>query len=83
LQKEVNYLGHVISKDGIKPDLLKILTVKEFPQLRTSKNIKQFLDLAGYYRQIIPNFPKIAKPLTKLLKKDKKFVWNETQDKES
>jgi len=69
----------VIGKDEVKP--LKILAIKEFPCPRTSKNIKQFLGLAGYYR-FISNFSKIAKLLLKkLLKKDEKFVWNEAQDK--
>jgi len=68
----------VIGKDGVKlfneVDPLKVLAVKEFPRPRTSKNIKQFLGLAGYYRWFIPNFSKIAKSLTNLLKKYEKFV---------
>jgi len=75
LRKEVNYLSHVIGKDRVKPDSLKVLTVKEFPWPRIKT--KQFSGLAGYYRHFIPNFSKIAKPLTNLLKKDRKFVWNE------
>jgi len=76
LQKEINYLGYMIGKDGVKSELLKVLAVKEFPQPQSSKNVKQFLG-AGYYRRFIPKFSKIAKPLTNLLKKSKKFVWNE------
>jgi len=71
----------VIGKDGVKPDPLKILAVKEFPRPGTSKNIKQFLGFAGYYRRFISNFSKIAKPLTNLLQKDETFIWNEAQDK--
>jgi len=71
----------VIDKDGVKPDSLKVLTVKKFPRPRTNKNIKQFLGLAGCYRRFISNFSKIAKLLTNLLKKDETFVWNEAQDK--
>jgi len=71
----------MIGKDGVKLDPSKILAVKEFPPPQTNKNIKQFLGLAGYYRRFIPNFSKIAKPLTNLLKKDQTFVWNEAQDK--
>jgi len=82
LQKE---LGHVIGKDRVKSSPLKVLAVKEFPQPRftftTSKNIKQFLGLAGYYKQILPNFSKIAKLLSNLLKKGEKFVWNKAQEK--
>jgi len=59
----------VIGKDGVK----SVLAVKKFPRPRTSKNIKQFLGLAGYYRRFISNFTKIAKPLKNMLKKDKKI----------
>jgi len=46
--KEVNYLGHVIGKDGVKPDPLMALAVKEFPRPQSSKNTtKQFLGLTG------------------------------------
>jgi len=67
----------VIGKNGIKPDSLKVLAVKEFPRSQT-KNIKQFLGLAEYYRRFIPNFTKIAKLLMNLLKKNEKFIWNGT-----
>jgi len=77
LRKEVNHRGHVIGKDGVKPDPLKVIAIKEFSRPRISKNIKQFLGLAGYYKRFISNFTKIAKPLKNVLKKDKKFVWNE------
>jgi len=80
LRREVNYLGHVISETGVKPDPKKILAVQEFPRPKNAKNIKQFLGLAGYYRKFIPDFSKIAKPLTELLKKDVKFIWTSKQE---
>ena len=73
LKPELEHLGHVISKDGVKPNSKKIEAVKEFKQPRNSKEIKQFLSLAGYYRKFIPNFAKIAKPLSKLVKKDEPY----------
>lgn len=81
LRKEVAYLGHVIGEDGVKPDPGKVKAIKEFPAPKNHKNIKQFLGLAGYYRRFIPNFSKLAKPLSDLLKKDKPFVWTTMQDK--
>jgi len=78
LRKEVAYLGHIISEKGVKPDPNKIKAVTNFPVPRNPKNIKQFLGLVGYYRRFIPQFSKIAKPLTDLLKKDRPFKW-ETQ----
>lgn len=79
LRREVNYLGHIISEEGVKPDPKKIIAVQEFPTPQNAKNIKQFLGLAGYYRKFIPEFSKTAKPLTELLKKDIKFVWADQQ----
>lgn len=76
LCKEIGYLGHVISKEGVKPDPKKVEAVDNFPRPKGRKNIKQFLGLAGYYRRFIPNFATIAKPLTLLLKKDVPFTWS-------
>jgi len=45
LKTEVTYLGHVISKDGVKPDPKKLEAVRQFPRFKTPKNIKQFLRL--------------------------------------
>ena len=80
LRKEVGYLGHIISDTGVKPDPAKIQAVKEFPRPQHAKNIKQFLGLSGYYRRFVPNFSKIARPLTELLKKDVHFIWKEEQE---
>ncbi|XP_011859426.1 PREDICTED: uncharacterized protein LOC105556922 [Vollenhovia emeryi] len=73
LRKEVAYLGHIIGADGVRPDPGKIKSIQLFPQPRNQKNIKQFLGLVGYYRRFIPQFSKIAKPLSDLLKKDTPF----------
>lgn len=81
LRKEVIYLGHIISSEGIKPDPRKIKDVKHFPTPKTVKNIKSFLGLAGYYRKFIEDFSKIAVPLSKLLRKDSKFLWTDLTDK--
>jgi hypothetical protein len=64
LRKEVSYLGHVIGQDGVRPDEKRIKAVKEYPEPRTTRELKGILGLAGYYRKFIPNFSKIAKPLT-------------------
>lgn len=73
LRKEVAYLGHLITKDGVKPNPTKVDAILNFPQPKDQKDIKSFLGLAGYYRRFIPNFSKISKPLTKLLQKDIPF----------
>ncbi|XP_011871373.1 PREDICTED: uncharacterized protein LOC105563955, partial [Vollenhovia emeryi] len=79
LSTKVTYLGHVISNDGVKPDPKKLEAVQQFPRPKTPKNIKQFLGLAGYYRRFIPNFSKLAKPLTNLLKNDTRFEWTQEE----
>ena len=79
LRKEVIYLGHIISEDGISPDPSKLTAIKDFPIPTKVKNVQSFIGLAGYYRKFIENFSKIAKPLTKLTKKTEKFVWTEEQ----
>ena len=66
LFKEVAYLGHIISSEGVNPDPKKIEAVQCFPQPKNPKNIKQFLGLAGYYRRFIKDFSAIAKSLTEL-----------------
>ena len=81
LCKEVSYLGHIISEDGVKPDPKKLDAVWKFPIPKTDKNVKQFLGLAGYYRRFIQGFSKIAKPLTELLKNNVKFHWSKEQQK--
>jgi len=79
LRKEVTYLGHIISEDGISPDPAKLSAVKNFPTSKKVKDVQSFIRLAGYYRKFIKNFSKIAKPLTMLTKKDNKFNWNTEQ----
>ncbi|CAK9816540.1 Retrovirus-related Pol polyprotein from transposon 17.6 [Anthophora quadrimaculata] len=81
LKTEVAYLGHVIGKNGLRPDPKKITAVKNFPRPKNSKNIRQFLGLVGYYRRFIKNFAEKSKPLSDLLKKNAQFVWGKEQKK--
>ena len=75
--KEVGFLGHVISREGIAVDPTKVVTVTNWEAPTTLGEIRSFLGLAGYYRRFIENFSKIAKPMMELLKKDTKFKWTE------
>nr|GEU38154.1 putative reverse transcriptase domain-containing protein [Tanacetum cinerariifolium] len=73
--QHVHFLGHVVNSKGIHVDPSKIKAVKNWRPLKTPTEIRSFLGLAGYYRRIIINFLKIAKPLTQLAQKNKKFKW--------
>ena len=74
-QLEVDYLGHVVSADGIKTDPRKAQAVREFPTPRNVREVRSFVGLASYYRKFIPNFSKVAGPLHALTKKDVVFTW--------
>ena len=66
-KQQINYLGHVVSKEGVSTDPEKITAVTEWPQPTTVTEVKSFLAVASYCRRFIPNFSKVAKPLNKLL----------------
>lgn len=76
-RKEVLYLGHMITKEGLKPNNDKIQAVLNFPLPKTTTEIKSFLGLVGYYRKFIKDFAKITRPLTNCLKKRNKIETTE------
>ncbi|KAI3740183.1 hypothetical protein L2E82_30605 [Cichorium intybus] len=78
--RKVDFLGHVVSKEGIHVDPSKIKAIENWKAPRTPTEIRQFLGLAGYYRRFIKNFSKIAKPLTALTQKGVTFKWGDKQD---
>jgi hypothetical protein len=73
--KEVLFLGHIFSAEGIVVDHNKVQEVLDWKSPRSVMQIYSFLGLAEYYCWFIPNFSKIAKPMTKLLEKEAKFKW--------
>ena len=77
----VKFLGHTISSEGIVVDPSKVQEVMDWKPPTSVHQIRSFLGLAGYYRRFIPDFSKIAKPMTELLKKGMKFVWDERCEK--
>lgn len=79
-QKELVYLGHVVSEKGCSPDPRLVKAVVEYPQPKNQRTVRGFLGLAGYYRRYIENFAEIAAPLTSLLKRDSVFAWGEEQE---
>jgi hypothetical protein len=78
--KEVLFLGHVVSPEGIAVDPDKVKEVLEWKPPTTVSKVRSFLRLTGYYRRFILNFSKIMKPITELLKKGNKYDWSEACD---
>ncbi|GJZ86475.1 putative reverse transcriptase domain-containing protein [Tanacetum coccineum] len=76
----VQFLGHLIDSQGLHADPAKIEAVKNWASPTTPMEVRQFLGLAGYYRRFIKDFLKIAKSLTELTQKNKKYIWGEDQE---
>ena len=66
-KQQINYLGHIVSKEGVSTDPDKITAVTEWPHPTTVTEVRSFLGFVSYYRRFIPNFSKVAKPLNRLL----------------
>ena len=73
--KQVEYLGHVISSSGLKPNHKLTAAVCDFPTPRNVKEVRRFLGLTSYYRKFIPGFARVAEPLHRLTRKDVEFSW--------
>ena len=75
IKAHVQYLGHLISGNGIEPVPEKLEALKEMPPPMTVKEIRQFLGFVGYYCKFVPRFADIGRPLTELTKNDFEFSW--------
>ena len=74
-KKHIQYLGHLISTEGIQPLPEKLESIAKMPAPKNPKEVKQFLGLVGYYRKFVPRFADISRVLTHLTKKDVEFKW--------
>jgi Reverse transcriptase (RNA-dependent DNA polymerase) len=81
MHKELDYLGHVISGEGISVDPSKIEAVKDWATPKDLKQLQSFLGQCNYYRGFVRNYPTLASPLNDLTKKAIPFCWGESQDK--
>ncbi len=72
-------MGHVIGKDGVKPDPTNVEKVKNHGIPINTIQLKGFLGLAGYYRKFIKDFSSMAEPLNQLLRKDELYIWIDAQ----
>jgi hypothetical protein len=76
-QSRIQYLGNVISGEGIAVDLDKVEAIMEWPAPMNVTEVRSFMGLSGYYRWFVEGFSKIANPIIELQKKNKKFFWTE------
>lgn len=65
-QKEVQYLGHLVSREGVSTDPAKVSAVAKWPRPTTVSELRSFLGFAGYYRRFVEGFSKLAAPLNRL-----------------
>ncbi len=74
-RKEVEFLGHIVTQEGVKTDPKKIQAVQDWPRPENIHFLRSFLGFCSYYRRFIPRFSEVAKPLHRLSEKGQKFVW--------
>ena len=74
-KKHIQYLGHLISDEGIPRLPEKLESITKIPTPQNVKQVKQFLGLVGYYTKFVPCFSDISRPLTQLTQKNKGFNW--------
>ncbi|UYV77695.1 K02A2.6-like, partial [Cordylochernes scorpioides] len=77
---ELEILGHIVSKDGIRPDPKKIESVLSFSKPENVDSLKSFLGTCGFLRKFIPDFSKLAEPLNNLTRKDIKWKWSKKEE---
>ena len=78
--KEIHYLGHIISSEGISIDPEKVKAIMEWPVPKNSHEVRIFMGLAGFYQIFVEGFSKIVKPITTLQHKGVRYEWNEEFD---
>ncbi|GJR78917.1 reverse transcriptase [Tanacetum coccineum] len=78
---QVAFLGHIVSADGITMDPAKVEAITKWLRPKTVTEVGSFLGLAEYYRRFLKGFSLLALPLTKLMRKGEKYVWNEEREK--
>jgi hypothetical protein len=74
-QRQIHYLGYIISKEGIVVDPEKVEAIREWSAPRNVVEVRSFMGLVGYYRRFIARFSRIAHSITSLQWKEKKFQW--------
>ncbi|KAH8286695.1 hypothetical protein KR018_009974, partial [Drosophila ironensis] len=76
-KKELKYLGHMVTQEGIKTDPEKVAAIAELKPPANVKELRQYLGVASWYRRFVPDFATTVHPLTALLKKGAKWMWGQ------
>jgi hypothetical protein len=76
---QVNYLGYVVSRNGVTASPDKVLVFRKYPVPKNVREVRSFLGLASFYRRLVPRFAEIAKPMTQLIRKGNQFKWKSSQ----
>jgi len=79
--KKIGFLEVIIGPEGIEMEKKKVNRVLSWPEPKNIKDVRKFLGLANYYRRFIKNFTRIARPVNMFIRKDKKWRWEEAQQK--
>ena len=79
-KEEILYVGHLLTKDGLKPDPEKIRAVQEMTQPSNTKELKTFLGFIQYLAKFLPNMAEVSAPLRKLLEKNTVWHWEKQQE---
>lgn len=79
-KEQIQFLGHTVSKEGVRVDVSKEEKINSFPVPRTKKEVKRLLGFTSYYRSFVPNYAKITEPIARLLKTGQEFEWKEEQE---
>ncbi|KAK2578984.1 hypothetical protein KPH14_012805 [Odynerus spinipes] len=77
MARELKFLGHIISTEGIKQDPEKLAAIRDFPAPKNLKQLRGFLGLINYYSKFTEKHAELTLPLLELLKKEKRWTWND------
>ena len=75
-QKEVKFMGHVISSDGLKPDPHKIIAIENMPKPRSKQELMSLLGFINYLAKFLPHLAQVSQPLRDLTMQNVQFVWS-------
>ena len=78
-QRQVSFLGHVVSEDGVSTDTQKVLKVMNCPAPQDVHEVRSIMGLFSYYRRFIPHFSELARPIIRLTEKNRPFQWLDEQ----